>query len=144
MRLWILAAALACSTAAQAATVVKCVDGAGKVSFAQNACPPGTSGEQVQVREAPRPSGDGPAVQMADPSKTYAPPKPTIVRVRREKPAPEVVKQEPEKVRAPSQAVARPCMKTVLVPYNYRQRNADGTTSGVAGTRKVQVPCNQR
>lgn len=140
MRLWILAAALACSTAAQAATVVKCVDGAGKVSFAQNTCPAGTTGAAVEVNAAQRPSGDGPAVQMADPSKTYARPKP--------KPAPKPAAPEPEVVyrEVPVQVPVyiKPCMKKVHVPYSYRVKNPDGTTSGVAGTKEVMVPCNQK
>lgn len=139
MRLWILAAALACSTAAQAATVVKCVDGAGKVSFAQNTCPAGTTGASVEVNAAQRPSGDGPAVQMADPSKTYARPKP--------KPAPKPAAPEPEvvyrEVPVPVQVPVyiKPCVKYVEQKIHTRQKMADGSTRGGVEIRKVPVPC---
>lgn len=142
MRLWILAAALACSTAAQAATVVKCVDGAGKVSFAQNTCPAGTTGASVEVNAAQRPSGDGPAVQIADPSKTYARPKPKPAP-KPAAPEPEVVYREvPVPVQVPVQV--KPCMKKVMVPYSYSQLDKDGKRTGVAGAREVMVPCNQK
>ncbi|MCU9947497.1 DUF4124 domain-containing protein [Pseudomonas sp. PDM13] len=139
MRLWIIAAALVCSTAAQAATVVKCTDAAGKVTFAQNACPGDTKGAEVDVKAAARPSGEGPAVQLADPSKTYVAPKPKPER--RQKVAPEVIVKEVP-VAVPTPVYIKPCVKTVDVPYSYSQVGKDGKRRGVAGTRKVQVPCS--
>ena len=142
MRLWILAAALACSTAAQAATVVKCVDGAGKVSFAQNTCPAGTTGASVQVNAAQRPSGDGPAVQMADPSKTYARPKPKPAP-KPAAPEPEVVYREvPVPVQMPIQV--KPCVKYVEVMRHVRKTTPDGRVLAGVQVDKVPVPCNQK
>lgn len=143
MRLWILAAALACSTAAHAATVVKCVDASGKVAFSQNECPPGTTGAELKVEAAPRPSGDGADVRLADPSKSFAPPKPKVVRHRSspQSEEPKVVYREVEK---PVPVYVQPCMKKVMVPYNYAQVGKDGKRRGVAGAREVLVPCNQR
>lgn len=140
MRLWILAAALVCSTAAQAATVVKCTDAAGKVTFAQNVCPGDTQGGEVEVKAAARPSGEGPAVQLADPSKTYVAPKP---KPKPKAPEPEIVYKEVP-VEVPVPVYVKPCMKTVNVPYSRSEKNADGSRSGVAGYHQVQVPCNAK
>lgn len=140
MRLWILAAALACSTAAQAATVVKCTDAAGKVTFAQNVCPGDTQGGEVEVKAAARPSGEGPAVQLADPSKTYVAPKP---KPKPKAPEPEIVYKEVP-VEVPVPVYIKPCMKKVMVPYSYTEVGKDGKRRGVAGAREVMVPCNQK
>lgn len=140
VRLWILAAALACSTAAQAATVVKCTDAAGKVTFAQNVCPGDTQGGEVEVKAAARPSGEGPAVQLADPSKTYVAPKP---KPKPKAPEPEIVYKEVP-VEVPVPVYVKPCMKTVEVRIPLREKKADGSTRGGVEVRKVQVPCNAK
>lgn len=140
MRLWIIAAALACSTAAQAATVVKCTDAAGKVTFAQNVCPGDTQGAEVEVKAAARPSGEGPAVQLADPSKTYVAPKP---KPKPKAPEPEIVYKEVS-VEVPVPVYIKPCMKKVMIPYRRSEVGKDGRRSGVAGAQEVMVPCNAR
>lgn len=141
MRLWIIAAALVCSTAAQAATVVKCTDAAGKVTFAQNACPGDTKGAEVDVKAAARPSGEGPAVQLANPSKTYVAPKPKPER--RQKAAPEVIVKEVP-VAVPTPVYVKPCVKYVEQRIHSRQKMADGSTRGGVEIRKVPVPCDSR
>lgn len=148
MRLWILAAALACSTAAQAATVVKCTDATGKVTFAQNVCPGDTQGGEVEVKAAARPSGEGPAVQLADPSKTYAAPKPkTDQRERRDVGASEEASENAEQPaavthRAPPVVRQQVCYKNVLVKNGGVDKN--GKRYGQAEYVKVPVPCNTR
>jgi hypothetical protein len=141
VRLWIIAAALACSTAAQAATVVKCTDAAGKVTFAQNVCPGDTKGAEVDVKAAARPSGEGPAVQLADPSKTYVAPKPKPER--RQKAAPEVIVKEVP-VASPQSVQVQPCVKYVEVRRHVRTKRPDGTELAGVQVDKVPVPCNSR
>lgn len=143
MRLWIIAAALACSTAAQAATVVKCVDASGKVAFSQNECPPGTTGAELKVEAAPRPSGDGADVRLADPSKSFAPPKPKVVRhiAAPQAEEPKVVYREVEK-QVP--VYIKPCVKYIEQKIHTRQKMADGSTRGGVEIRKVPVPCNTK
>ncbi len=51
-----------------ASPVFKCVDAAGKVTFSQHGCGDG-GGNEVIAPSAPRPSGGGPAVKLADPAK---------------------------------------------------------------------------
>jgi hypothetical protein len=147
MRLWILAAAaLLGSTSASAATVVKCVDDAGKITYAQNECPAGLVGEQHDVKASQRPSGEGPAVKLADPSKTYIKQEPKPVR--RAAAVTQPVEQEvAEQAPAPRGGVVRqnanqPCVKWVEQRYSYPTTDKDGRRVGVAGVRKVPVPCN--
>lgn len=80
MRHFLIAAALVCCGTASAASVVKCVDAAGKVTFAQNECPAGQAVEKHEVKASQRPSGDGPAVKLATPIKPSASPKPRARR----------------------------------------------------------------
>ncbi len=66
---WIAAAFLASvAGVAHGAPVFKCIDAAGKVTFSQHGC--GEAGsDEVIAPVAPRPSGSGPAVKLADPAK---------------------------------------------------------------------------
>lgn len=52
---------------ASAASVTKCIDGQGKVTFVQHDCPAGTSSNSELSVESQRPSGSGPAVKIAKP-----------------------------------------------------------------------------
>lgn len=63
--LFALAVSLAASQSS-AASVFKCVDAAGKITFSQSACASGSSSEAISPN-AQRPSGAGKSVQMADP-----------------------------------------------------------------------------
>jgi predicted outer membrane repeat protein len=140
VRLWILAAALACSTAAQAATVVKCTDASGKVTFAQNVCPGDTQGGAVEVKAAARPSGEGPAVQLADPSKTYVAPKP---KPKPKAPEPEIVYKEVP-VEVPVPVYIKPCVKYVDVKRHVRETTPDGRVLAGVQIDKVPVPCDPK
>ncbi len=51
-----------------AGSISKCVDGKGAVTYSQHGCSDGGSGQVVNASPAPRPSGAGPAVKLADPS----------------------------------------------------------------------------
>lgn len=64
MRTIILYAALLVTTTAQAATITKCVDDAGKVTFSQHGCPRSSSADVLTVVN-PKPSSDGKVVRMA-------------------------------------------------------------------------------
>ncbi|MDU9398200.1 hypothetical protein RTK35_16810, partial [Pseudomonas sp. zfem003] len=80
-----------------------------------------------------------PAVQMADPSKTYARPKPKPAP-KPAAPEPEVVYREvPVPVQVPVQV--KPCVKYVEQKIHTRQKMADGSTRGGVEIRKVPVPC---
>lgn len=50
----------------QAAAVYKCVGENGKTTFSDKPC---VAGGEVVTTTAPRPSGDGPAIKLADPAK---------------------------------------------------------------------------
>jgi hypothetical protein len=142
------AAAVLLGFEAHAASVMKCVDAAGKVTFTQNAnCPSNTGLTDVVSAHNAAPSGSSVPVQMADPTKL--PPKPqksegqsfTVVG---ERPAPvatvPAVKSEPVPpvvVRSANQ----PCVRVVEQPYSYSKPGKNGGTVGVAGIRKVVVPC---
>lgn len=56
-----------CAANAQAATVFKCVDAAGKTTFTQQNCPENHSLEDVVRARNPTISGSGPAARMARP-----------------------------------------------------------------------------
>lgn len=64
MRIIILCAALLVTTTAQAATITKCVDDAGKVTFSQHGCPQSGNADVLTVTN-PKPSSDGKVVRMA-------------------------------------------------------------------------------
>lgn len=128
-----------------AGAITKCVDAGGKVTFSQHGCPTGSDQDQVTVN-AQRPSGEGPAVKLADPARQPA------ARPKRERvyTSPAVAEYEdatePELVDEPSPPVVvrqqnQPCMRTVEQKYSYPVRRKDGTIAGRAGIRKVLVPC---
>ena len=140
MRLFMLLAVLAC-TQLQAATVVKCKDATGHITFTQSFCPDAGVGEAVDVQNT-RPSGAGEGVRMAPkyvaPRVTYA--APVVV----EPVAAEVAEAPVERVtNTPSRGgtVARQRPKVIMVDqrYNYTQKMKNGTTRGVSGIRKVPV-----
>lgn len=145
MRFYVVAAlALFGSFEVSAATVVKCVDAKGKVTFVQNQCPDGLDGELHEVKDNPRPSGDGPSVRMADPSKTFIKKEPK--RVRRVVPVqpeqPQVAEQEP----APRGGVVRqnanqPCVRWVEKRVGSTMVTKDGRRRGRSQVVKVPVPC---
>lgn len=67
MRVTLFAVAiLLAASQADAASVFKCVDAGGKITFSQSACASGSSSEAISPN-APRPSGTGKSVQLADP-----------------------------------------------------------------------------
>ena len=51
----------------EASAIHKCTDSAGKVTFSQHGCGQETQQESLKIKEAARPSGDGPSVRMAKP-----------------------------------------------------------------------------
>ncbi|CAD5108714.1 DUF4124 domain-containing protein [Zestomonas carbonaria] len=52
---------------ASAATVLKCIDRNGNVTFTQTTCPPEQTMEEALEVQNPRPSGDGPSIPLAIP-----------------------------------------------------------------------------
>lgn len=60
-------ALMAISSQASAGAISKCVDAAGAVTFSQHGCAAGHDQKELSVQAAPRPSGTGPSVQLADP-----------------------------------------------------------------------------
>lgn len=138
--------ALAVFSQAQADTVFKCVDAAGKVTFTQNQnCPRSSALDDVVSAHNAAPSGSSAPVQMADPSKLrkQKPKDKSVAVVEDQPPAPEV-EPAPEKeavASATPRAATQPCTKVQDQRYSYSRRNKDGTTSGVSGVRKIIVPC---
>ncbi|KAF1051992.1 MAG: hypothetical protein GAK43_02144 [Stenotrophomonas maltophilia] len=64
-----------CCGSVQAATVLKCQDAQGKVTFTQDHCPAGTAVQNSLDVSNERPSGaNGPSVQLADPAILQPPP----------------------------------------------------------------------
>lgn len=140
----ILAAALL-SSQLQAASVMKCVDAAGKVTFTQNQnCPRATELNSVVSARNAAPSGSSARVQMADPKK----PRPqksggqSFVVVGAHPPAPHAPVSDQAAPRGVAlRASNQPCIKTVDQPYSYSRINKKGNRVGGAGIRKVVVPC---
>lgn len=77
IRQFLAAACLLAATAAPASPVYKCVGADGKVAFSQHGCSEQATGDVV-TPQAARPSGTGPAVQLAKP--VNAPPRPRVKR----------------------------------------------------------------
>lgn len=67
---FISAAVLAFSANAQAATVYKCVDASGKVTFTQHNCPEAAKLNDVVSAHNARPSGSGESAVMATPNRS--------------------------------------------------------------------------
>ena len=128
--------------AAQAATVVKCVDAAGKVTFSQHACPSAEHDSAVMSVNNQRPSGDGPAIRLADPAKPTA-------TVRRQGQKYTVVGEPEELPETPIQAerqraapaAVKPCVRYVEKQINTSRVTADGKRRGQSEIVKVPVPC---
>lgn len=141
----IVLAAVLISSQLQAATVFKCVDAAGKVTFTQNQnCPRTTELNDVVSAHNAVPSGSSAQVQMAAPNKQ-----------RQQKSSgqsfvvvgtPPAAALAPVAVQAEQRSVAprasnQPCIKTVDQPYSYSRIDKKGQRHGVAGIQKVVVPC---
>ncbi len=143
MRLFVLAAlALLVSFNVPAATVVKCMDSSGKVTFVQNQCPEGLVGELRDVKASQRPSGDGPAVRMADPSKTYVTAKPKPVRKVRTVQPQQVEADAAPVAAAPTRVIVQqPCKRYVEQRIRYTRKATNGGTTGGVRVVKVPVPC---
>lgn len=139
-------AAMLLSSQLQAASVMKCVDAAGKVTFTQNQnCPRDHALDDVVSAHNAAPSGSSAAVQMADPAKPRqqkssgqsfvvvgAPPPPQAVE-------PEI-ESEPVRTAAP-RAPAQPCIKLVDKMISCSRPGKDGRMRGCAQIIKVPVAC---
>jgi hypothetical protein len=131
--------------AVYAAPIFKCVDAAGKVTFTQNQnCLRSSNLEGVSDHRNVAPSGSGPAVKMADPSRPPA--------VNRQGQAYTVVGEPPAVAPhvAPTpdpQVVVRPapnnqpCVKIVNQTINSTIIGKDGKRRSRSEIRKIAVPC---
>lgn len=137
---------LCLSGPALSASIFKCVDAAGKITFTQNQnCPSSNKLEGISDHSNVAPSGSGPAVKMAD---TTAQPRPgksqgqsyTVVGAPEpiESVAPPVADKEVAVRPTPSN---QPCIKIVEKMVSSRRVNADGTTIGRSQIVKVPVAC---
>lgn len=95
---------------AGAATVLKCLDHAGNVTYTEGSCPPGQTLERQLEISNPRPSGTGPAVPLATPR----PPAPEPERPRQTAAPKTAPVQPPETVEEPDDAF--------YPPYPYYRR----------------------
>jgi len=78
MRHLIMAAAAMLAIDAHAASVNKCVDAAGKITFTQQACPGGQQPDEVVRAHNPAPSGGTEVVEMVSPEwRSFNEPEPT-------------------------------------------------------------------
>jgi hypothetical protein len=128
------------------ASISKCVDAAGKVTFTKNQnCPRSHTLADVSSYRNASPSGSGPAVKMADTTPRPATPKRDgqSVTVVGERPAtkPAAAPVDDKQVVASSAPNNQPCVKTVDRLVSGSRKNADGTTTGRAQMIKVVVPC---
>ncbi|UVE18919.1 hypothetical protein NVV93_05890 [Pseudomonas sp. LS44] len=90
---WLLAALLVGPTStAWAATIVKCVDRVGNITYTETRCPPEQALDKVMQIHNDRPSGDGPAVPLATP-RPPEPPQPQ--EVRKPQPSPQQAPEQP-------------------------------------------------
>lgn len=131
------------SFAANAGTIRKCVDSAGRTTFVKDANCPSQSAYAGDVRAYnAAPSGTSDPVKMADPSKPRAErSKGQSYTVIEHKPMviTPTVESAPRKQARP--AANQPCVKTVDRLVSGSRKNADGTTTGRAQMVKVVVPC---
>lgn len=131
---------LTTSWQALGATVFKCVDAAGKITFTQHDCPAASQDSSVVSVSNQRPSGAGPATMMADPSKLPPPRREarrlTVVQ------EPEVALEEPIQAERP-RAVAqqKPCVRYVQKLVNTSRITKEGKRRGRSELIKVPVPC---
>lgn len=139
-------AAVLLSSQLQAASISKCVDAAGKVTFTQNRnCPAGTAANGSVTAHNATPSSGEP-VRLADPSR-YPPPVRersgqayTVVGAPVAAPAPVAPPADPVRtvfVRPANQ----PCIKTVEQRFRRSGVNKKGQRYGGSEIRKVIVPC---
>ncbi|WP_324730974.1 hypothetical protein [Pseudomonas paeninsulae] len=142
----VLAAAVLASQA-HAASVMKCVDAAGKVTFVQNAnCPRGnTLSDMVSAHNA-APSGSSASSRMAAPSKPRAQrSKGQSFVVVGEQPAPVAAAPAPVADTAPRGVAPRPnnqpCIKIVERIVTSSQKRKDGGFSSRARMVKIPVAC---
>jgi len=132
-------AAVVLSIEATAATVVKCVDAAGKVTFAQHACPDARAqASQVTFKNA-APSGSSAPVRLGTP-KPYVP-KPVVRRQRVVAEAQPVAAQEPDRGRVTHAAPRQPCIRMVDRHINSTRVTKDGRRVGRSQVIKVPVAC---
>lgn len=137
-------AALLLSSQARAATIFKCVDEAGKVTFTKNAnCPRNSGLEDVVRAHNAAPSGSSEPARMAAPvaARTPRPKKDLIVIGEKQAaptPAPEAAPRAgAQRVQGPEQ----PCIKMVERIVTSRKVNKDGSTRSRAEMVKVPVAC---
>ena len=140
MRSLMLLILLVAALFAHAASVVKCVDAAGKVTFVQHGCPSVDHASEVVTANSPRPSGDGPATRLADPGRA------PLVRSQGQK---YTVVGEPEKLpdtpiqaeRPRAVAPSAPCVRWVERRINTSRVSKNGGRVGSSEIIKVPVPC---
>ncbi|WP_395501832.1 hypothetical protein [Ectopseudomonas mendocina] len=141
MRFLYLVIFLAVPPMVSAASVVKCVDAAGKVTFSQHACPSPDHDVAVVSVNNQRPSGEGPATRLADPSRPAAAPGQgqayTVVGEREKLPDAPIQAERPRV--AP--AAQGPCVRMVDRQVNSTRVTKDGKRVGRAEIIKVPVPC---
>lgn len=139
---FLLLIAIGCFACAQlqAATVFKCKDSAGHITFVQDACPDAGVGEAISVQNA-RPSGTGADVRLAPPMPKYVAPR--AARYVAPPPVEEPVEVAEERdTTTPSRGGTVPRKPRVVMVdqrYSHSKKMPDGSTRGTAGIRKVPV-----
>ncbi len=138
-------AALLLSWEASAASIFKCVDEAGRVTFTKNQnCPRNSGLADVVSAHNAAPSGSSEAVRMAAPVARNAPAKKRELVVVGEQP---VVTVAPAAEPAPRSGVARaagpaqPCIKIVERRVNRSTITKDGNRRGSSQIIKAPVAC---
>lgn len=131
-----------------AATIFRCVDANGKVTFTQHNCPDNHVLDDVVTARNAKPSGSGPDSVMASPKVMQVQSNtPASGRVSGSKVEAPVVQLEAERNDGVSKgtplraAPQQPCTKVVEQRYSYPKITKDGKRVGVSGIRKVVVPC---
>lgn len=138
----IVLAAVLLSSKLQAASVFKCVDAAGKVTFTQNQnCPRTAEFDAVVNARNATPSGSSSAVRMGDPARRTTKSGGQSFTVVGERPTPAAVQAVPaaeqQTPRAAGRNAAQPCIK--MVERLVRCQSATG--GGCAEIIKVPVAC---
>lgn len=143
----IVLAAVLLSSQLHAASISKCVDAAGKVTFTQNRnCPAGTTASGSVNAYNPTP-GSGEPVKLADPDRYPAPATTragqayTVVGAPVAPPPAPVVPQADPVRPVVARPANQPCVKVVEQNYSYSRIDKKGQRHGVGGIRKVVVPC---
>ena len=149
IRLGFALAALLLSSQVSAASIFKCVDEAGKVTFTKNAnCPRNTGLYEVVRAHNSAPSGSSAAVRMADPSRAPAVSSQskelTIVGqpLQRTLPIDSGLEREtPVRAAGVNRNAAQPCVRFVDKHVSSSRRSKNGGTVGRGQIIKVPVPC---